>query len=240
MPRMLLLLFSIASIVGLSVFVLLARHAAIRRRQLGLAERSAPPLDQLCVFRCPDRWLAVKSRSSFAVQSALGLHNPKPCSWVQGLAGEEKLFIAPPVRGWVLVLGSGLPDPAEDVDASFRFLLNLSRRLGQVQFFSISRVLHHHAWVKADSGRILRAYAWAGKTLWCQGEPSCAEQELELKCFDYLQSPEPPHFGQPDLAALNVERVPLLAARWSIDPGRIDARFLQMERGIAGEPSWRY
>lgn len=241
MPVVLLLLFSIALSIGMGIVVLVVRHSAARRPQ-GLDGDSAPagPPDQACVFPCPGSWLAIKSRSALAVQSALGLHNPKPCSWIQGLAGEEKLFIAPPVKGWVLVIGSGLPDPSEDVDVCFRFLLELSRKLGQVQFFSASRILHFHSWVKVDGGRIVRAYAWAGKTLWLQGPRTSAEKELDLKCFDYLEMAERPPFGQPDIPSINVDKVPLLAARWSIDPGRINSRFLQMERGIAGEPSWRY
>jgi len=156
------------------------------------------------------------------------------------MAGEEKLFIAPPVKGWILVMGSGLPEPSEDVDVCFRFLLELSRRVGQVQFFHANRVVHSHAWVKADGGRIVRAYAWAGKTLWCQGAITPTEQELGLRCFGYLEPSDPASFGQPNVAAANVEKIALLASRWSIDPGRIDTQFLQMERGIAGEPSWRY
>jgi len=31
----------------------------------------------------------------------------------------------------------------------------------------------------------------------------------------------------------------LLAERWSLDPGRIDERLLERERGVAGEPPWR-
>lgn len=242
MPVVLLLLFSIAVSVSVGIVILLVRRAAARRHSS--VPRQEPQLtclaEQSCTFVWPGCWLAIKSRSTFAVQRALGLHNAKPCSWIQGMAGGEKLFIAPPVKGWVLVMGSGLPDPSEDVDACFRFVLHLSRRLGQVQFFSASRVLHYHSWVMADSGRIARAYAWAGKTLWTQGKPTAAETELGLKCFDYLELPDPPQFGQPDLTCLNVEKLPMLAARWSIDPGRIDARFLQLERGIAGEPSWRY
>ena len=38
----------------------------------------------------------------------------------------------------------------------------------------------------------------------------------------------------------NVEKVPLLAARWSLDPAAIDERFLQYERGVAGERSRRH
>lgn len=242
MPVLLLLLFSIALSVGMGIVVLVVRRLT-QRPEAGSRTPESPPLslpEHPYRFQVPSAWLAIKSRSLPAVQAALELHNPKPCSWLQGLAGEERLFIAPPVKGWVLVIGSGLPDPSEDVDVCFRFLLDLSRKVGQVQFFSSSRVLHYHAWVKAERGRILRAYAWAGKTIWQQGASTAAERELGLKCFSYLENAEPPAFGQPDTATLNADKVPLLAARWSIDPGRIDARFLQMERGVAGEPSWHF
>ncbi len=175
-----------------------------------------------------------------AVQCALGLSNVKPCSWTDGFMGEEKLFIAPPVHGWILVLGSGLPDPSDDVDACFRFVTGLSRRLGQVQLFSASRILHYHAWIKADGGRIVRAYAWAGRTLWHQCTPTPAEKELDLKTFDYTETPVRESFGQPDVSMVNTEKVPLLAARWSLDPARIDDPSLLSECGIAGEPSRRY
>jgi hypothetical protein len=240
---MLLLLVSIALSVGIGIMILVVRRIGPRQGRAAGGEspnQHTTSAEQAFAFRWPGSWLAIKSRSSLSVQSALRLHNPKPCSWMQGLAGEGKLFIAPPVKGWVLVIGSALPDPSEDVDICFRFLLDLSRKLGQVQFFSASRILHYHAWVKADAGRIVRAYAWAGKTLWAQGPRTSAEKELDLKCFGYLETAERPAFGQPDVASSNVEKLPLLAARWSIDPGRIDERFLQMERGIAGEPSWRY
>ena len=183
---------------------------------------------------------AVKSHSLLAVQCALGLSNAKPCSWSEGFLGEEKLFIAPPVKGWILVIGSGLPDPADDVDACFRFITGLSRRLGQVQFYVASRILHHHAWVKADGGRVVRAYAWAGKTLWHQGAITAAERDLDLKTYGYTETVERVSFGQPDVPSVNAEKVPLLAARWSLDPARIDDPSLLIECGIAGEPSRRY
>ena len=150
------------------------------------------------------------------------------------------LFIAPPVRGWILVTGSGVPDPSEDVDACFRMLLHLSRKLGQVQFFSASRILNHHAWVRMESGRVVRAYAWAGTTLWQQGERTLAERELGLECRDYNEPAERDDFFHTDAIVPNAEKVPLLAARWSLDPGGIDERFLEDECGVAGEPSRRY
>lgn len=184
-------------------------------------------------------WLAVRTRNRFAVQSALGLQHPKPCSWLEGLAGGEGLFVAPPVKGWVLVVGTDLPDPSEDVDACFRFVLDLSRKLGQVQFFPVSRVLHDHAWVKAKRGRIVRAYAWAGKTLWTQGARTPAEEELDLKCYDYTAPLETTAAGQPDGVAANVDKVSILAARWSLDPARLDQNSIDA-RGVVGEPKQFY
>ena len=232
---LLLLSFSIALSVGLSIIVAVVRRA--RHKPVVLAARapapSSCPYEHSCIYRRPGCWLAIKSRNLTTVQTALGLHNPKPCSWTEGL--EEELFIAPVVKGWVLVMGSGLPDPSHDVDACFRFLVEVSRKLGQVQFFSASRVLLHHAWVKAHKGKVLRAYAWAGKTLWKQGAPTTAERELGLKCFDYFEPAERALFGQPDVVSLNVDKVPLLAARWSLDPARIDEHLLENARGVAGE-----
>jgi len=243
-PILLLLLLSLAFTSG-SVMLLLVSRA--RRHRLHSRPPSPEYIGQplyrvrsLCPLLRPPAWLAIKSRNLLAVQSALGLHHAKPCFWTDGLAGEDKLFIAPPVRGWILVMGSGLPDPSDDVDACFRFVLGLSRKLGQVQFFSASRILHHHAWVRAERGHVVRAYAWAGKTIWKQGLTTAAEKELRLKCFEYADPPQTTLFGEPEGIAANVDRLPLLAARWSLDPGEIDERFLQHERGIAGEPSRRF
>ncbi len=242
MPVLLLLLLSIALSVGLSIVVFLVRHTPRQVSRAAPAWEGCSPgaMERSVVFHRPSCWLAIKSRSLHAVQAALDLHNPKPCSWTRGLAGEEKLFIAPPVKGWVLVMGSGVPDPSDDVDACFRFMLDVSRKVGQVQLFSANRVLHYHAWVRAEGGKVVRAYAWAGRTLWQQGAQTAAERELELKCFDYTETAERISFNLPDPASTNTDKVPLLAARWSLDPARIDEGFLETAPGIAGEPPRRH
>jgi uncharacterized membrane protein len=113
MPVLLLLLFSFALSVGMGIIVLVIRRARHRHAASPASNSSETcPYERSCVFRRPGCWLAIKSRSLLAVQSALGLSNAKACSWTDGFAGEQKLFIAPPVKGWVLVIGSGLPDPS--------------------------------------------------------------------------------------------------------------------------------
>ncbi len=213
----------------------LARQRDLQRHLLLPRSRNFyPPL-----FSAPSRWLAIRSSNPEAVQAALGLLRPRPCTWEEGLAAAQarRLFISPPVDGWILVMGSGLPEPAHDVDKCFHFIVALSRKLGCVQFFSASRAVHHHAWVHAEQGRILRAYAWAGKTLWNQGRLTKAETELRLKCFDYAEAAERSYFAQIHPSVLNTERVPLLAARWSLDPASINARLPGETQGIAGELS---
>ena len=190
-------------------------------------------------LRRPDCWLAVKSRNVHAVQSALALQDVRPCFWADGLSGvsEQKLFISPPVSGWVLVMGSALPNPCDDEDAAYRFLLPMSRKLGHVQLFSVSGVFNQHAWVQVEMGRVLRAYAWSGKTLWNQGEPTPVEKELGLKCYDYAQPAPTASFGHGDAGFGNSDKVHLLAARWSIDPDEIDDQFIEHALGIVGEPA---
>ena len=241
MPALLMVLLCMALSIGVTTLVFLVRRSHKVHPAVSVADAPvAGTYGQSGFMRRPNCWLAIKSRNLLAVQAALALHNPKPCPFLRGLSGEEKLFIAPPVNGWILVTGSGLPEPNEDVDACFRFVVELSRKLGKVQFFSYSRVLQHHAWVQADGGHVVRAYAWAGKTLWKQGFRTQAEKDLGLRCFDYLEPSQRPLFGQPDCIAANLEKVPLLAARWSLDPARIDEHLVETERGIAGEPSRRF
>jgi len=192
---------------------------------------------QPSVFEQACRWLVVKNSHPQAVQAALGLHNPTPCSWGEGISRltSGKLFVSPPVGGWILVVGHGLPEPTEDADRCFHFLCRLSCALGHVQFFSANRVLNHHAWIRAERGRICRAYVWAQETLWNQGDPTTAETELGLKCLAYGEQPNSLEPEGAESQANNAEKVMALAARWSFDPTTLSADMLRQGWGVAGE-----
>lgn len=241
-PALLLALFLIAVLTGTTIMLLVLRW---RRKQAEPNQSASPAFKENPIIlpaismRRPTTWLAVRSRNVHVVQMALGLNNVQPCTWTEGLAGEERLFVAPPVKGWVLIIGSNLPDPADDVDLCFRFLTGLSHKLGHVHYFKANRVLGHHAWVRVEAGRVVRGYAWAGKALWNQGAPTRAEGELGMRCFQYFESANQ-MFDEFDLAAANVEKVSLLAARWSLDPGAVDEHLFEHAYGIAGEPPRMY
>jgi len=191
----------------------------------------------ISAFDSPGRWLAIKSSNQQAVQTLFGLHNATPCSWTEGVAraNSHKLFISPPINGWILVMGTHLPETSEDVDATFRFLLHLSRELGEVQYFSVNRILGHHAWARLDHGRVVRGYAWAGETLWNQGPKTWAERKLGLKCYDYFAGESRNYLGPAEQARSNAEKIMLLSAIWSIDPTSIDSSVLTSVAGIAGD-----
>jgi hypothetical protein len=238
-----LLLMSLLSVVTIGLmltFVFIRfmdrKKAPLKNPTLKRSRPSEEPLPSLFLppFDNPCRWVAIRSSNPIAAQTALGLHNAKPCSWSEGLSmlNEHTLFISPPIDGWLLVVGPGLPDPSEDIDECYRFILRLSRELGHVQFFSANRAVNHHAWVRAEGERIVRAYAWADETLWNQGKLSSAEADLELQCFGYGENPE--SFSSSAHQA-NAEKVTFLAARWSLDPTSIDERRLASVQGIAGD-----
>ena len=233
----------LGAVIGGSAMALFVLNA--KRKELVSEQSLAHTFKDITIslspmlLRRPTTWLAVRSRNVHAVQVALGLNNVQPCTWSEGLSGDEKLFVAPPVKGWVLIIGSGLPDPADDVDVCFRFLTNLSQKLGHVQFFKANRVLGHHAWVRVDNGQVMRGYAWAGKTLWNQGTPTRAETEFGLKCFQYFEAPDQT-FEESEVAASNVEKVSSLASRWSLDPASVDENLFEHAYGIAGEPPRLY
>ncbi|MBM3831747.1 MAG: hypothetical protein FJ403_00430 [Verrucomicrobia bacterium] len=240
-----LLLMTLGIVVAIlfSFVFLVVRYMRMRKNwsqnSSSRANKNELPSDpgfRVAALDVPSRWLAIRSSNLVAVQSALGLHNPIPCSWSDGLSrhNESTLFVSPPVKDWILVIGQGLPDPAEDVDECFRFVLKLSRTMGHVQFFSANRAVNHHAWVRADDGHVQRAYAWAGETVWNQGRLTQAEIDLGLKCFGYAENAPMTGFSEQS-HQLNAERINLLAARWSVDPSSIDEEMLPRREGISGE-----
>jgi hypothetical protein len=240
----LLALLGVVLVTGVVLTCLIGRYLRSRKAAAlaGPRVRNRPEFDgdrgvHSSIFDSPGRWLAIKSSSQQAVQRALGLHNATPCSWTEGIArlNNHKLFISSSINSWILVMGTHLPESSEDVDAVFQFLLRLSRELGEVQYFSVNRVLGHHAWARLDHGRVVRGYAWAGETLWNQGPKTWAERKLGLKCYDYFSVESRNYLGQAEQAWANAEKVMLLSAIWSVDPTSIDDSVLTSAAGVAGD-----
>jgi hypothetical protein len=228
-----LLICLVGAMIASALLISRVAHWQLRKRQTE-ADNYTPAFP-MGLFDAPRRWLAVRTQRPELVQAALGVHNARVCSWSDALAGshEPRLFISPPLRGWVLVMGCDLPDPSDDIDSACHFVSRLSAKLGEVQFFTRVRALSHHGWVRLDRGKVVRAYVWAGETLWNQGTPSQIEQELKLRLIPYTESSETLPYGERELLATNTEKVLRLAANWSVDPTTVEPATLE-GKGIAG------
>lgn len=192
-----------------------------------------PPIDSL--GRRPSLWIAVHTPDAAGVFNALGLDQPQPDYWTNCSPGSGRMFVSVPVNGWTLVCGDGLPDPATDIDRCFRFVTNLSIALGHVQLFSANLARDEHAWARVECGRVVRGYAWArGETLWNQGPTTIEEQRLGLRCFDYAHERQEPDWKLREAITENLVKVPLLAARWSLDPAELESVPSTISAGIAG------
>jgi hypothetical protein len=238
---MLLAAHLLALVIATMLFIwMIFLHRRARAAEQLTQRQAIVPTFEPAFSSRPPLWMAVRATDSKAVQAALGLNRPAPCSWSEGMTGEREFFIGPPIAGWIIVTGAGLPNPSCDVDECFRFLARMSRQLGRVQLFHADRILHHHAWARAENGIVTRAYAWAGETIWNQGAKTPAETELSMKCFGYGEEPNANSWAAVEWTAANVGKVPLLATRWSIDPARINERARKYANGIAGESSRVY
>ena len=207
--------------LGVAVMVFLWMIFLQRRHRMAEKSRRSDgeifPLHAASEIR-PATWLAVRTLQPEIVRAAL--------------ADKDSFFISPRVNGWVIVTGPGLPDPGDDVDACHFFLTALSRELGHVQFFHMEKFSAQHAWARLDEGCVTRAYAWAGETIWNQGAKTLAENGLGMKCFGYGEDSEIGFWTTKKNSMANVEKIPLLAARWSVDP-----EILHRAGGITGESS---
>ncbi len=236
MTRVILVLlasFGFVLIGAVLMMVMHRRHLRQWRRQ----NRMVDPLSQatsarrrLIPFPLPQRWLAIRSSNTAHLRGALALRGSGP-TWSEAMARaqERSLFLSAPVDGWTLVIGGALPDPEVDVDQLYRFLVDLSRETGEVQFFTSDRVLGFHGWARLRDGRVLRGYVWAGETQWNEGRMTLDERLLGLRCRDYGAEVEPLAYGELAAEHTNAERVPLLARQWGIDLATATEELLQQE-----------
>lgn len=238
---LLLLLLAAVIVLGAVCFLLVIHFVGQRRREHTADAPEDHPGDGSVFWQTggmllvPARWMAVRAGTVREVRNALELSNATPCRIEDGLAGnhQQALFLAPPIHGWVLITGPGVPDPAEDIDEVFHLLRALSIKLGAAQFFSFNRTLGHHAWAWARGGGIVRAFAWAGHTVWNEGEVTPAETHFRMRCPAY-EDPAPQSLRSREAILANLDKVPLLAGRWSLDPVSVHQQ-QPNAMGVAGE-----
>lgn len=177
-------------------------------------------------------WVAVRSQHAEQVIQALQLQQVQPCSWQQGVASAyaQQVFITPPIGEWTLVAGRRLPlvDNATTLRAAETLLVRLSREFGEAQYFYSNRIIETHGWLKAQQGQLVRAYVYSGEqgaTVVNTGKRSTAEPATLVDTRSTAALRDPNYLDQLQLITPSEELVMQIAAKWSIDPTELEARY---------------
>lgn len=171
-------------------------------------------------------WFAVPAMDPATIAQKLGCGDARPANWRAGVDLSRyamAAYITPPVRGWSLIVSDEFLALHDDA-AGFVLPRRFSSRFGRAQYFATHGVIELHAWAKAESGTLVRHFAWLGETgrvLANEGRAASEETEFGFADISGLTLDEATdalasrrHPGEED-----VMRV---AARWSLDPNALD------------------
>lgn len=174
-------------------------------------------------------WLAVRTRDSTELMTALRLADVEAANWDTGLGtvydtelGHGRVFLTPPVNGWSFAVGTALPMAlgAGYSDRVTPLLLDLGRRFIEVQYFATFPDIDHFAWARMIDGKLVRAFAVGDEgILLAKGKPTREEKALGLKLVEQRSSRgRKGDEGSGELDYPTEGHVMHLAARWSLDP----------------------
>jgi len=259
--------YSLALIVGLGTISAIANAAtrALVNPESYLRQGDPSHADQPVPFGPKVAWLALDTRETDAVASALGLRGVRTATWAEGIEAAHQLsvFVTPPLSDWTLAVGTALfpPDRAEAFVK--RLLERLSRQFGDAQYFGTHRDVELHLWARARQGLLVRGYGWLGEkrlTLWDEGRLTKEERDLGFrfsarptdaartglyaKDERFAKDGPPPLAGPGDSGAGEEGTVPdegcvmQLASLWSIDPTILDEAFKEPVMGLLGSVGW--
>ncbi|NBD22339.1 hypothetical protein GT019_00485 [Paenibacillus sp. T1] len=181
-------------------------------------------------FGCKCQWYAVKTTDTRAVADLLKLADRQRANWRTGIDGAYRgyYFVAPPVRGWTLVVNASMPDlSAPEAAGPLPTLAGLSLAFGEACYFATHRVVDYQAWIRSSNGEIVRGYAYLGErgeTLLDQGELSREEREANL-AFTGMDAEEPVSPNEADVLRM--------AGLWSVDPS-VDSNGGEARAGVVG------
>jgi hypothetical protein len=183
-------------------------------------------------YKCT--WLAVRASSADQVVDALRecgqIRKARPCNWQCGFEQavwpvmSRKLFVSPPVRGWVFVLNY-------DVDPDR--VAALGARLGRpVYGFGSHRGVSAALWVVVEAGSVKRAWSTSdGEIVYNRGPVTPEEAALDISFAPDVATEDDERWSR----ASNEATVMALAAAWTLDPTSLEAH---QEAGV-GSLVWQ-
>jgi hypothetical protein len=199
-------------------------------------------------FGFKNAWLAIKGVRRHAVADALALRNVREADWESGLKAAYEypitcaVFVTPPIDGWVLCVGFPLFAPVDSTPPAFGLQAAAwaAKLHTEVQYFATQRIVEAHAWARARSSGLERAYLYVGESgtkVLDLGPQTAEERELGFAFFDpsSADAGADDYWERQDLTHVGEKHVMALAGRWSIDPSSLDQRDLEVGDGLIGD-----
>jgi hypothetical protein len=160
--------------------------------------------------------------------------------WHANEYNDYQIFVTPPVKGWVLALGT--PVVWESDDHAHERMVQLSKQFGEAQLFASVRTSSAYLWARAVNGKLLRLFYDGDSERRVAGENTETEKELGFNFFDATssESSQPGYWDRKDLAFPDEHCVLKVAEKWSVDPSRLGKMGLAASLGLLGDPNASY
>ncbi len=219
----------IAVIAILVLLTIAAAFLALAPRMSELRLIYDVAADRPVAFGYKMAWLAIRTSDTDAVVETLDLAVPAKANWNSGIGtvyddkfGEKRVFVSPPVDGWMFVVGLALPHPMSPafVDKWTPMMTALATRFGDAQYYFTYPLIDFYGWAIYANGKRVRAFAIsdAGIVL-SQGKPTREEKALGLKLFELRGVKERKGDAGGEIILYPTEdHVMRLASKWSLDP----------------------
>ena len=228
MDSKILLISGIVAVIAISVWIAKNNeNKEIKEDTIATILDTVPDTPLAFGYKC--MWFAVKTEDKDRVAKVLNLKNIKPSSWKSGIeqAYNASVFVTPPIDGWVLVAGWGLPhgDTQESLAEVKTIAGTLSKEFGEAQFFCSHRVVEYHCWLQAINSNTQRLYSYMGEQLQnieIVGKPTDAEKGYNLVNTFSAEAEKDDYWDNEDLIIPDEQLVMKIAGAWSIDPTLIE------------------
>lgn len=169
-------------------------------------------------------WAAVKTEDTEQLLSILNLKKMEKTDWVEGTikAYNGYVFVLPPIRGWTLISGWGLPAPDHEqgVERTKKFLNHLSQNFEEAQLFCAIRTVDGAIWMRSINGKTERFYSIGDSNAFIEGIPTEIEKQWDLLSQEDLKNGDDEIYEKkvrPD-----VDHVLEVAENWSINPMKLE------------------
>jgi hypothetical protein len=171
-------------------------------------------------------WAAVKTQNTDSLLEILKLERLRQANWVEGTlqAYYGEVFILPPIEGWILISGWGLPKPSgkEGIEKSKSLLDKLSKQFGEAQLYGNHGLSSSAFWMKSVDGKTVRLYCIADGENFIEGEPTDVEKKWSLIDTNSEEAVKEEYWDR--MVYPDVEHVLEVAKNWSINPMELEEK----------------